>query len=321
MSTSQIDADKENQISAVINFLNNNEEVNVLDTKKDEEKVDSEISKKEKKRKKDKFPSKKEKKKKAMNEEEIAERNKRTIFVGNIPLKDVSISKLLKILNIEKSIVETVRFRSLPLEEKYADKKRLGVMRKKFTDVKDNKNALVTLKEEKDVPLLLERNGTMYEGYVLRVNKFGDSKSFSRKKSICIKNLCKKLNEKDLYEIMKDVDTIKGVRILRDTATSMSTGTAFILFESRSAVKKAIQQFNGYTINDRQIVVEKVQDDKEKKGYNHNSKSIFKNKNREKGGNKNVKKDLTKKFNKYKSKKKKYMRRRKKKEDKNVVKN
>ncbi|ETW27277.1 hypothetical protein PFFCH_05301, partial [Plasmodium falciparum FCH/4] len=97
-----------------------------------------------------------------------------------------------------------VRFRSLPLEEKYADKKRLGVMRKKFTDVKDNKNALVTLKEEKDVPLLLERNGTVYEGYVLRVNKFGDSKSFSRKKSICIKNLCKKLNEKDLYEIMKD---------------------------------------------------------------------------------------------------------------------
>lgn len=40
--------------------------------------------------------------------EEIAERNKRTIFVGNIPIKDVSISKLLKILNIEKSIVETV---------------------------------------------------------------------------------------------------------------------------------------------------------------------------------------------------------------------
>ncbi|SOV77185.1 large subunit rRNA processing RRM protein, putative [Plasmodium sp. gorilla clade G3] len=321
MPTSQIDADKENQISAVIHFLNNNEEVNVLDTKKDEQKVDSEISKKEKKTKKDKFPSKKEKKRKALNEEEIAERNKRTIFVGNVPVKDVSISKLLKILNIEKSIVETVRFRSLPLEEKYADKKRLGVMRKKFTDVKDNKNALVTLKDEKDVPLLLERNGTIYEGYVLRVNKFGDSKSFSRKKSICIKNLCKKLNEKDLYEIMKDVDTIKGVRVLRDTATSMSTGTAFILFESRSAVKKAIQQFNGYTINDRQIVVEKVQDDKEKKRYSHNEKSTFKKKNHEKGGNKNVKKDFTKKFNKYKSKKKKYMRRRKKKEDKNVVKN
>ncbi|KYN99580.1 putative large subunit rRNA processing RRM protein [Plasmodium gaboni] len=270
MTTSQIDADKENQISAVIDFLNNNEEVNILDTKKDEEKLDDEISKKEKKTKKDKFPSKKEKKRKAMNEDEIVERNKRTVFVGNVPIKDVSISKLLKILNIEKSIVETVRFRSLPLEEKYADKKRLGVLRKKFTDVKDNKNALVTLKDEKDVPLLLERN---------------------------------------------------GVRILRDTATSMSTGTAFILFENRSAVKKAIQQFNGYTINDRQIVVEKVQDDKEKKGYSHNEKSSFKKKNKEKGGNKNVKKDFTKKFNKYKSKKKKYMRRRKKKEHKNVVKN
>ncbi|SOV14911.1 large subunit rRNA processing RRM protein, putative [Plasmodium sp. gorilla clade G2] len=321
MTTSQIDADNENQISAVIDFLNNNEEVNILDTKKDEEKVDDEISKKEKKTKKDKFPSKKEKKRKAMNEDEIVERNKRTVFVGNVPLKDVSISKLLKILKIEKSIVETVRFRSLPLEEKYADKKRLGVLRKKFTDVKDNKNALVTLKDEKDVPLLLERNGTIYEGYVLRVNKFGDNKSFSRKKSICIKNLCKKLNEKDLYEIMKGVDTIKGVRILRDTLTSMSTGTAFILFENRSAVKKAIQQFNGYTINDRQIIVEKVQDDKEKKGYSHNEKSSFKKKNKEKGGNKNVKKDFTKKFNKYKSKKKKYMRRRKTKEHKNVVKN
>ncbi|EWC85787.1 hypothetical protein PFNF54_05454 [Plasmodium falciparum NF54] len=122
-----IDADKENQISAVINFLNNNEEVNVLDTKKDEEKVDSEISKQEKKkRKKDKFLSKKEKKRKAMSEEEIAERNKRTIFVGNIPIKDVSISKLLKILNIEKSIVETIerkkkkkkKVKNIPHDEK-----------------------------------------------------------------------------------------------------------------------------------------------------------------------------------------------------------
>ncbi|KEG00155.1 hypothetical protein YYE_04995, partial [Plasmodium vinckei vinckei] len=235
------------QINSIVDFLKKNEpervqKEDIKELKKEEEKSSVEI-------RQHKNDKKKEKKKEKKNDSiDIEERNERTVFVGNIPLNDVGNFKLLKILGIKKSLVESIRFRSLPLEEKYAKNKRLGIMLKKFTDVKDNKNACIRLKRKEDVSLLLNKNGTVYNGYVLRVNKFGDQSSFSRKKTVCVKNLDRSINEKDLYELFKDVDEIKGVRILRDLENSQSRGVAFVLFENRASVKKAINLFNGKEI-------------------------------------------------------------------------
>ncbi|VTZ67380.1 RNA-binding protein 34, putative [Plasmodium chabaudi chabaudi] len=261
---------KGEQINSIVDFLKKNESKRVQkegikELKKNGEKQSVEISQ----QKRDK---KKEKKKEKKNNSTIEEKNERTVFVGNIPLNDVSNLKLLKILGINKSLVESVRFRSLPLEEKYANNKKLGVMLKKFTDVKDNKNALIRMKRKEDVSLLLKKNGTVYNGYVLRVNKFGDQSNFSRKKSVCVKNLDRSLSEKDLYELFKGVDEIKGVRILRDLENSQSRGVAFILFENRDSVKKAIDLFNGKEVKDRVITVEKVLQEKES---DKNDKSKF----------------------------------------------
>ncbi|CRG99061.1 large subunit rRNA processing RRM protein, putative [Plasmodium relictum] len=295
---------KKEEISSVVKFLSKNEAVNLkINDKKNDGEITTNINSSKDKElkglKKHTLQDEDEYKKK------LFEKNKRTVFVGNVPLKNVTGPKLLKILNIKRSIVESIRFRSLPLEEKYANKKKLGVILKKFTDAKDNKNALITLKKEDYVPTLLSRNGTVYDGYVLRINKVGDNNFFNKKKSVCLRNLHKQLNEKDLYEMMKEVDEIKGIRILRDNITSCSTGVAFILFKNRSSVKKAIEMFNGKNINNRQIIVQKVID--------KNEKDNEKKKNKE-----TMKKEINKKFKKYRKKKKKYFRKKIRIKDKNV---
>ncbi|KNA00697.1 RNA binding protein [Plasmodium vivax North Korean] len=184
---------------------------------------------------------------------------KRSVFIGNLPLKDMHKAKLLKLLDLKKSAVESVRFRSQPMEEAYAARKKLGVILKKFTDAKDNQNAIITLKKEESLPDLLKKNGLVHEGYVLRINMLGEKPTFNRKKSVCIKNLDRKLNESDLYRLLKDVDEIRGIRILRDERTSVSTGVSFVLFQNRSSVKKAIEMFHGHSVNGRELVVEKIQ--------------------------------------------------------------
>ncbi|CAD2112250.1 hypothetical protein YYG_04924 [Plasmodium vinckei petteri] len=277
-SSKNVEKNKRNgkgeQINSIVDFLKKNEpervqKEDIKELKKQEEKPSVEI-------RQHKNDKKKEKKKEKKNDNtDIEEKNERTVFVGNVPLNDVSNLKLLKILGINKSLVESVRFRSLPLEEKYANNKRLGIMLKKFTDVKDNKNAFIRMKRKEDVSLLLDKNGTVYNGYVLRINKFGDQSSFNRKKSVCIKNLDRSLTEKDLYELFKDVDEIKGVRILRDLENSQSRGVGFVLFANRDSVKKAINLFNGKEIKDRIITVEKVLQEKEN-DKNDKSKYDFK---------------------------------------------
>ncbi|CAD2086807.1 RNA-binding protein 34, putative [Plasmodium vinckei brucechwatti] len=262
------------QINSIVDFLKKNEpervqKEDIKELKKQKEKPSMVIRQHKIDKKKGK------KKEKKNNSTDIEEKNERTVFVGNIPLNNVSNLKLLRILGINKSLVESVRFRSLPLEEKYANNKRLGIILKKFTDVKDNKNAFIRLKRKEDVSLLLNKNGTVYNGYVLRINKFGDQSNFNRKKSVCIKNLDRSLTEKDLYELFKDVDEIKGVRILRDLENSQSRGVGFVLFANRDSVKKAINLFNGKEIKDRIITVEKVLQEKEN-DKNDKSKYDFK---------------------------------------------
>ncbi|SBT70690.1 RNA-binding protein 34, putative [Plasmodium malariae] len=273
------------QISSVVDFLNKNKSL-VL-PKGDKEKSTKKIEGKESVR--TDLEKNKSLVKVNINNDE---RNKRTVFVGNLPLRNMRPSKLLKILNVKKSTVEAVRFRSQPIDEKYVNKKKLGVILKKFTDAKDNMNALITLKNKEDVHMLLEKSGTVYEGYVIRITKLGDDNFFNRKKSVCIKNLHKKLNERDLYEVMKEIDEIKGIRILRDEKTSCSTGVCFILFKNRSSVKKAIEMFNGKEINDRKVIVQRVLDHKEKDKAEGETKQM-------------VKKDIKKGFKKLKMKKKK----------------
>ncbi|GAB65411.1 RNA binding protein putative [Plasmodium cynomolgi strain B] len=252
---------------------------------------------------------------------------KRTVFIGNVPFKGMRKWKLLKLLGVKESAVESVRFRSQPMEEAYVDRKKLGVILKKFTvsvyvcvgwigspemhsavqcsavqcsgvmvcpvlscpvlscpvlpcpalscpvlpcpalscpvlfypDAKDNQNAFITLKKEESLPDLLNKNGMVHEGYVLRINMMGEKTNFSRKKSVCIKNLDRKINESDLYKLLKDIDQIKSIRVLRDERTSISMGVSFVLFQNRSAVKKAIEMFHGHSVNGREIIVEKIE--------------------------------------------------------------
>lgn len=332
--TVPIETNQENEVTkidSVIEFLKKNESVETKTSKKKEEtssnknKEDFNNTETEKKEllqnnsqnvKKNKKKEKKEmKKQKHFSKETLEDRKKRTVFVGNVPLSISKKNQLLRILGIDSSLVESIIFRSKPLDEKFANNKRLGCIAKKYTDAKDNHNAYVVLHREEDVSTLLKKNSITYEGYVLRINRATEVKTFDGKRSICIKNLCKTLNEKDLYEMFKEVDVIKGIRILRDTITSRSAGVAFILFENRNSVKKAISDFNGKEIKGRAIVVEKVKKEGEAKNdrdRRRNSRNTKANKKDENSvSNKMINKEKFFKFNKRNKKKKKYIRKKK----------
>ncbi|EAA17179.1 KED [Plasmodium yoelii yoelii] len=104
------------EINSIVNFLKKNEpeyvqkednKKNIEEVEKKEENISLEISPQKKEKEKGKGKGKEKTKAKKNNNTDIDEQNDRTVFVGNIPLNDVSNLKLLKILGINKSLVES----------------------------------------------------------------------------------------------------------------------------------------------------------------------------------------------------------------------
>ncbi|SBT32697.1 large subunit rRNA processing RRM protein, putative [Plasmodium ovale wallikeri] len=256
----------------------------------------------EKKEKKSKMIGEKRDKVLMHNEEDIKERKERTVFVGNVPIKNMNPTMLLKILNVQKSMVDSV-IRSTPL---YACGMRTYIIDVVYehihlrprsaglVPVHTSGGRLYTQKEAgryaKEVYSKRRKNGRW-------PLKHGEEDNFYRKKTVCIKNLDKSLNEKDLYFLFKEVDEIKGnqnVQLLPCVACSFYfpsyTLSFFSLFPSgirmlrdirtyvsknRASVRKAIDMFNGKTINDRKIIVEKVEDEKEAEKKGRREKYAF----------------------------------------------
>eukprot|EP00375_Theileria_parva_P001800 XP_764475.1 hypothetical protein [Theileria parva strain Muguga] len=188
------------------------------------------------------------------------------VFIGNVPLTIKTKSDLVKKLQIDPKIIQSVHFRSLPIHPKYARNKKVAVIKQKFSDAKDNQNAYVKLSDPKYLNELLEKN------------------KFSRKKTVFVGRLPPTANEDDLYNIFMNISPVKAVRIVRDPVTMKSKGFGFVAFDNRPAVVEAIRELNntefkGYTLNVTKCLEEIQLKDKPK----------FKNKNKFNRGNKGSK--------------------------------
>nr|BAN64799.1 RNA recognition motif domain containing protein [Babesia bovis] len=177
------------------------------------------------------------------------------VFIGNVPLS-LDKSQLIKKLGIDPKIVQSIYFRSLPVESKFARNKRVGIIRGKFSDAKSTQNAYVKLVDEKYVDTLLAKNTMEIDGHYLFINKNSPSSfsKFNRKKTIFVGRLPKSTTENELFDVFSNVSAVKGVRIIRDPQTHESKGFGFVAFDERNAVPEAIAAFNnkefkGYTLN------------------------------------------------------------------------
>uniref|UniRef100_A0A3B0MXK8 RNA recognition motif. (A.k.a. RRM, RBD, or RNP domain)/RNA recognition motif (A.k.a. RRM, RBD, or RNP domain), putative n=1 Tax=Theileria annulata TaxID=5874 RepID=A0A3B0MXK8_THEAN len=206
------------------------------------------------------------------------------VFIGNVPLTIKDKSDLVKKLKINPKIIQSVHFRSLPIDPKYARNKKIGVIKEKFSDAKDNQNAYIKLSDPKYLNELLEKNTLEVDGHHLFINTSDkDSFSkFSRKKTVFVGRLPPTATEDDLYNIFMNISPVKGkqsnefkfsaVRIVRDPVTMKSKGFGFVEFDNRPAVTEAIKelnnkQFKGYTLNVTKCLEEiKLKDSKSNKG-------------------------------------------------------
>ncbi|UVC50093.1 hypothetical protein MACK_003958 [Theileria orientalis] len=207
----------------------------------------------------------------------------RVVFIGNVPLTISTKSELVKKLKLDPRIVEAVYFRSLPIHPKYARNKKIGVIKKKFSNVKDNQNAYVKLTDVKYVDELLKKNTMEVDGHHIFVNTNNSNEysKFSRKKTIFVGRLPPSANEDDLYNVFMNISPVQGVRIVRDPVTMRSKGFGFVAFDNRMAVKEAINEFNNTTFKGYTLNVTKCLDENKSK----ERKKEFK-KTKKKGGNK-----------------------------------
>ena len=189
------------------------------------------------------------------------EKDKRTLFVGNLP---ITLSKS----SLESPFkpfgkIESSRFRSCPVKEKYQKQnKKFGVMRRDFVEGVDEakltQNAYIVFTDAATVTKIMETSNLsstdlFKSGHHIRLDyvvrpevesgSSGAVKKFDRKKSIYIPHLPSTVTDVDVETVIEAADesfknNIKGVRVVR----SAKAGTfAYVLFGDRASATKAIK--------------------------------------------------------------------------------
>ncbi len=82
--------------------------------------------------------------------------------------------------------------------------------------------------------------------------------------NIYVGNLDFKVNENDLKEIFGEYGTVASVKIIIDKYSGKSKGFGFVEMENQSEGKKAIDELNGATLENRAL---KVNESKPKNRY------------------------------------------------------
>ena len=68
-------------------------------------------------------------------------------------------------------------------------------------------------------------------------------------------NLPFKVREEDLQSLFQQAGTVESVNIIRDKISGQSRGFGFIEMASAEDAQKAIEMFNGHSMENREIIV------------------------------------------------------------------
>jgi RNA recognition motif-containing protein len=68
-------------------------------------------------------------------------------------------------------------------------------------------------------------------------------------------NLSYETTEADLQALFAQAGTVESVDLIKDRASGRSKGFAFVVMSSQSELEKAIQMFNSYSLDERELTV------------------------------------------------------------------
>ncbi|CAH0514080.1 unnamed protein product [Peronospora belbahrii] len=221
------------------------------------EKKKKETEEKQEQEKKKKKQQKKKKKKtteeKEQNEKENTfedEKDRRTVFVGNVSLD--ATQKDIKNHFAVCGKVENVRFRHLPIAGCAIDQAgnqklmmKVCANKKILTTAKDNCNAYVTFVEEKSVDAALKLNGTTLVHKKIRVNR--SQLVIDARRSIFLGNVPFKCTDDQMVQFFakrlwteEEPEPIENVRLIRDRESGLGKGFGYVLFKTQALVTKAL---------------------------------------------------------------------------------
>ncbi len=78
--------------------------------------------------------------------------------------------------------------------------------------------------------------------------------------NIYVGNLNFKVNEHDLKEIFEEYGEVKSVKIIMDKFSGRSRGFGFVEMDNDSDAQKAIEELNGSTLEEREMVVNEAKE-------------------------------------------------------------
>ena len=79
-------------------------------------------------------------------------------------------------------------------------------------------------------------------------------------------NLSYQTTEQNLRELFMQAGSVTSVAVIKEPGTDRSKGFAFVEMSSPSEVQKAIDMFNGYSLNERQLTVSVARPRQERSG-------------------------------------------------------
>ena len=97
--------------------------------------------------------------------------------------------------------------------------------------------------------------------------------------NIYVGNLDFKIDETDLKEIFEEYGSVSEAKIITDKYSGRSKGFGFVTMENSAEAKKAIEELNGASVEDRNIVVNEALPKKE-----NDSRGGFRGNNNRGGG-------------------------------------
>lgn len=99
--------------------------------------------------------------------------------------------------------------------------------------------------------------------------------------NLYIGNLNYAVKENELLELFSQVGEVSSAKIITDKFTGRSRGFGFVEMPNADEAKKAIEQFNGYALKERELSVTEAQPRTEGGGGGGNRGGF----NRNRGGN------------------------------------
>jgi len=173
---------------------------------------------------------------------QLAERKKRTVFVGNIPIT-LPAKKLWYVFK-HCGKIEKIWFRSLPPSTMITDRRNV-VKGSMIGGQKNNKNAYILFAEEASIEGALKLNNHAVDNpdfneiFHLRVDR-DEKKQDDFTSTIFVGNLPFIVNEEELRRHFEDLGTITNIRIVRDPKTLIGCGIAFVQFSTKEEAIEAV---------------------------------------------------------------------------------